>query len=245
MKVFYFCSPTGVKILENLEIKITRPSEFNDPLEFYPYPDISDPPSENDKRRCEAFHKTGAEFFHFLCFSRNFKNPRMWAQYATNHSGLMFELDLQQPPFRQFREGNGGLVVVNYRKKKRVPLSVCLKSGSERFKMISSRKGRAWEGEEEVRLMIPRGLDEDGLIQTRELIFGERLLTLLKVTEKSIVSVTTGLRASEDLSYTVKRLLETRFTNASLYRARCHLSGFTMVRELVNLTRRPKVRRNR
>ena len=163
----------------------------------------------------------------------------MWANYAVNHSGLMIELDLQKAPFRQFRKSNGGLIEVNYKKRKRVALSECAKQGTARFIAIASRKGRSWEGEEEVRLMIPRGMDENGLLKIREAIFGERLITLLKITESSIVSVTTGLRASEDLKYAVKRLLETRFTKTTLFQARCHLSGFTMVREQIKLLRRP------
>jgi hypothetical protein len=162
----------------------------------------------------------------------------MWAHYAVNHTGLMFELDLSKTPFRQFRKSNGGLIEVNYRRRRRVPLSECRTQGTERFIKIASRKGRAWEGEEEIRLMFPRGLEENVQLKIREAVVEEKLITLLKITELCIVSVTTGLRASENLKYAIKKILETRFTKTKLFQAKCHIYGFTMVREPVSLLRK-------
>lgn len=233
MKAFHFCSPSGIKILENLEVKITRPSEFNDPLEFYPYPDGPGPASEMDKKSCEAFHLTGAQFFHFICFCRNFENPRMWAQYASNHTGLMVEFDLGKKPFDQFTIENGGLIEVKYDNPKRVPLSECRVQSPERFKKIASRKGSHWKEEEEIRIVVPRHLITSKAVDVRETVVGERTLTLWRILEECILSVTLGLRASEDLKYSAQRLIEQHHRSVKLFHAKCHVTEFSMVREPV------------
>ena len=237
MNVFYFCSPAGVKVLEDLEVKITRPAEFNDPFEFLPRPNGSKRFSDEEAKMCESFHLTGAQFFHYLCFCRGYQNPRMWAQYAADHHGLVIEFDLGKEPFSNFTIENGGLLEVHYDKNERVPISECQVRDSERFKKISSRKGSAWKDEEEFRIMIPRYLVEQNVLQIRETIVGERVLTLWQITEGSIVSVTLGLRASADLRYTVKRLLEMKLKDVKLYEARCHNSEFTMERRPLSLLR--------
>jgi len=41
--VYKYCGANGLKILRNLELKVTPPNQFNDPFEFTPKMDYSDP----------------------------------------------------------------------------------------------------------------------------------------------------------------------------------------------------------
>ena len=132
MKAFYYCNLNGLKILENLEIKITAPTEFNDPFEFYTYPDISNP-TYDDFRRNDAFQKASDGMFYFVCFSENSENPRMWSQYADNHRGLMFEFDLSKTPFSEFTLEGRNLIRVDYTSDKRVPLSMFKENPMDMF----------------------------------------------------------------------------------------------------------------
>lgn len=235
MKVFYFCTPIGVKILENLEIKVTRPTELNDPFEFLPYADGHTGDKETEKKNCDAFYKTAGETFLFLSFCQDFKCPRMWAQYAKDHSGLMFEFDLEETPFLEVAKSTNGFLRVDY-VSKRVPWSECDNMDTEAFKKVSSRKGYAWSAEEEIRLMIrrhPDGRTIPSSLGLKDIVTDGKSVTLLPLTEACIASVTFGLRTSDDLKSAVRRLLENRFSKAKLFQAKHHDSDFTMTREPV------------
>ena len=228
MNVFYYCTSSGLTIIENLEIKITPPSELNDPFEFYPYPDTENPTIE-DYEQADNFHHASYGMFYFVCFSKNSENPRMWSQYANNHKGMMIEFDLTKAPFCEFSEKDYNLIEVYY-DQKRIPISMLNKNPIQMFYKLAKRKGKYWEQEEEVRLMIADCWIDGKKLKSKEFVQGENLIKTLELSKESIVSVTLGIRRTDELIRSVRRLLKTKLPTVKLYQAYRNHSGFSVDR---------------
>jgi hypothetical protein len=227
MKLFYYCGVGGLKILENLEIKITSPNEFNDPFEFYPSPTGE---QLEEYEYCDAFHNASFGMVYFLCLSRDPSNPRMWAQYSDNHKGLLFEFDMTQEPFCQFTYENKNLIKVDYSKEERIPFSEFKDDPKAMFHKLAERKGKYWEQEQEIRLFLIKDWIDGEKIIVKNMVIGESIISLMKLTKESIVSVTVGLRASDMLVRSTKRLIEMNVPDAILYQAYRSKKGFNILR---------------
>lgn len=227
MKLFYYCGVGGLKILENLEIKITAPNEFNDPFEFYP---SSIGETLEEYEYCDAFHNASFGMVYFLCLSRDPSNPRMWAQYSDNHKGLLFEFDMTKEPFCQFTYENKNLIEVDYSKEERVPISEWKDDPIAMFYNLAGRKGKFWEQEQEIRLFLIKDWIDGEKIIVKNMVIGESIISLMKLTKESIVSVTVGLRASDMLLRSTKRLIEMNAPHALLYQAYRSKTGFNILR---------------
>lgn len=116
----------GLDAIYNLELKLTPPNEFNDPLEFTPRLAKTDAewagaywrflkngmkalPMEEFKRsgfKAQLDAKINPEFsdivsknFCVLCLSAEAGLEGQWAHYSASHTGLALELDVEAEPF--------------------------------------------------------------------------------------------------------------------------------------------------
>ncbi|MBI3884321.1 MAG: DUF2971 domain-containing protein [Opitutae bacterium] len=113
-----------------MELKITPPNEFDDPIEFTPR--LADSAREQ-AAVCRRIHRCGvslseatiaeaklqliagapkaareiwSKYLVVLCLSEKPDIPTQWSLYADKHTGLALELDTAMPPFSAFRLPN-------------------------------------------------------------------------------------------------------------------------------------------
>jgi hypothetical protein len=118
----------GLDAIANLELRITPPNEFNDPLEFTPHFVATDEcdyraayqlvrrdlllasvPYDHFRQRfsierngklIQSIWQHGASrFFRVLCLSSDPASVPMWAHYSAYHTGLVLGLKLDARPF--------------------------------------------------------------------------------------------------------------------------------------------------
>jgi hypothetical protein len=128
---YKYCGPTGIAILQHLELKVTPPDEFNDLFEFLPsficsneqayyalcrkrnpelrnnwidfYRTIADIPEI--LRRLENNHlRTISKTLGVLCMSKRADSLQMWGHYAKSHKGFVIGFDTSADIFQGLRD---------------------------------------------------------------------------------------------------------------------------------------------
>lgn len=171
----YVSCDVAMKIL-NGKIRMTQPSEFNDPfelaVELYVSPDIKDTvynfqfdilspreslgsnmlPDDFESDFCHdiAIRKIREELdksIGILCLSKRNNSHLMWAHYANNYSGVVLEFDKEHEFFE-------GLMDVEYREK-RLKINFDYFINREKEIPLSALfvKPKVWEYENEVRIV--------------------------------------------------------------------------------------------
>lgn len=225
MSVFYFCDYKGINILKNLEIKLSLPSELNDPFDSFPY----------DENGCitdfENHQRASGGMIFYLSMCRTYKNPRMWSHYASNHSGLMIEFDENAEPFKAFKDAEDRMFDVDYDTNKRVPMKLLQKDPSKYFHELAKRKGSDWKEEKEVRFYLASCWKDEMNLSIHDIIVDDKLITLMKISKESIVSVTYGFKASANLRDTILRLVRELNSNILIYEALPYGDSFNIMRK--------------
>ena len=91
MRVYKFlCAHFGLKTLSEKLLKISTLDDLNDPFELLPY-EMSDPNMRKAMR--DAIKEWGANHG-VICFSKDWKDPVMWAHYSDKHKGLCFGFEI-------------------------------------------------------------------------------------------------------------------------------------------------------
>ena len=187
MGLFYFCNYKGINILKNLEIKLSLPMELNDPFEFYPY-------DENDSTdHFEIYQKAGYGLVYYLSMCSDYKNPRVWSNYADNHNGFMIEFDTDSEPFNKFKS-NGKMFDIDYETNERVHVSLLNEDQNSYFCELAKRKGSDWKEEKEVRFFLASCWIQEMGLSIRDTIINNKIIFLMKISKESILSVTYGYR---------------------------------------------------
>lgn len=171
----YVSCDVAMKIL-NGKIRMTQPSEFNDPfelaVELYVSPDIKDTvynfqfdilspreslgsnmlPDDFESDFCHdiAIREIREELdksIGILCLSKRNNSHLMWAHYANNYSGVVLEFDKEHEFFE-------GLMDVEYREK-RLKINFDYFINREKEIPLSALfvKPKVWEYENEVRIV--------------------------------------------------------------------------------------------
>jgi hypothetical protein len=109
--LYKYCSPERIDIVENLQIRFSRPSEFNDTFDSYHLiPAAAGQPAKAERLRLRA--RLGV-----LCLTERSDNQLMWVNYAKDHTGFVIGFDARSA---FFGEDERLLRKVQYRKKPRV-----------------------------------------------------------------------------------------------------------------------------
>lgn len=165
----------GLETLKNGTLKLTPPSEFNDPFEMYPTfaVDIGHVFSESRaagkiprelsfedfkgktdlraiNRAAQEEHRRGMnETLGAVCFSRKPNSPAMWAYYGQHHTGIVIGFDADHRDFPpQYRNM---LCKVRYEKQR--PRVTDLNSPDDLYHFYT--KSREWRHEGEIRILMP------------------------------------------------------------------------------------------
>jgi len=103
--LYKYFPPERISVLENLEIRFSRPSEFNDAFDtHYLVPTSQGSPAIRERMRLK--NKIG-----IFCLTERADNHLMWVHYAQNHTGFVLGFNASAS---FFRENNRVLGKVNY-----------------------------------------------------------------------------------------------------------------------------------
>ena len=79
----------ALKVLEEMRLKVSTPSELNDIYDFSPR--TTPPQSEESTWSCDSADKLVKEMqtnYGLLCFSTSYASPLLWGHYARGATGL-------------------------------------------------------------------------------------------------------------------------------------------------------------
>jgi hypothetical protein len=173
MRLYYYTSPDyALENLERKQLKVSRVSRCNDPFELASF-------SQKNRTLRAQFREWITSMdkrYGLLCFCEIWRNPVMWAHYASNHSGVCYGFDVQVDK----------LIKVDY-VEDRIVASIDLSTvpliiaGHTAVKLISTKFSH-WSYEQEFRILIDIASksNNDGLIfetfsssmQLREVLIG-------------------------------------------------------------------------
>ncbi len=81
--LYRYFSPERIDVLENMELRFSRPSEFNDTFDTH-YLVPRDQSTKRSLERVRLRAKLG-----ILCLTEQSNNHLMWVNYARNHTGFV------------------------------------------------------------------------------------------------------------------------------------------------------------
>lgn len=174
MRVYYYTAEQyALSNIINERIKISLLDELNDPFELLGM-DLSD---KEFRKAFKAGRDAAAKECGIISFSRDWKNPLLWAHYGDKHKGICLGFDVDDVH----------IVKVDYLPEM-MTAEVDLKKefgGLNRdiVRKLLCSKYRGWEYEDEVRVLVPlaeqdpTGLffsDFKGNLELKEVILGPR-----------------------------------------------------------------------
>ncbi len=136
-------------------LKVSKPSEVNDPFEFCPFSFTSRLERHTWKKAMQGPESEAG----FISFSKSWESPSLWGNYADNHRGacLEFEVPVEMNNPRGCDEA---LIQVNYTEEMRAFNSEALRDPSiiaKELRHAVSTKSSHWAYEEEWRLLVDLG----------------------------------------------------------------------------------------
>lgn len=201
MRLYHFIDKShGLDDLRKRRLKIARIHQLNDPFEFLGV-DLTEPFFRKalEKSKWDLSQTNG-----LLCFSLNWSNPVLWGHYADKHRGLCLGFDLPD-------DLPEGITYVPNRmpQPKRVDETFTRK--------LLFTKFDHWRYEEEYRLYVSLGIDEDGFFFSE---FGGNLIL-----RQVIVGSESDLTRHE-----LESAIGDQSANVSIIKARSDYRKFSMVR---------------
>lgn len=168
----------------------------------------------------ETFISSTASTKGILCLSKVKNHPLMWAHYAIDHTGVMLEIDMNQPIFEHTKKSI--IKDVNYvnqipRFTKNTILGLNDKifpeENDQMLELHAFTKSDHWRYEEEVRIMSPKDRP------------GKNIYTINK---KFIKSIYLGLKTSEENRREIIRQARTNFSHAHIYETLLRKDSYEM-----------------
>lgn len=93
--LYKYCPPERIDIIENLQIRFSPPSEFNDAFDTYHL--LAQPaPMSAKLGRSTLRNRLGV-----LCLAERADNHLMWVNYAKNHTGFVLGFEACAPFFQE------------------------------------------------------------------------------------------------------------------------------------------------
>ena len=158
--LYRYFSPERIDVLESMELRFSRPSEFNDTFDTH-YLVPRDQSTKRSLERVRLRAKLG-----ILCLTEQSNNHLMWVNYACNHTGFVIGFDANAP---FFAEDGRRLDHVQYRK---LPDVVAAGGVDACFRKSDVWKyEREWRCVREFKKSEPRNVCVDSDV-IREIIFG-------------------------------------------------------------------------
>lgn len=157
----------------------------------------------------ETFIRSTASTKGILCLSKVKNHPLMWAHYAIDHTGVMFEIDMNQPIFEHAKKSI--IKDVNY--VNQIPRftrdtilglndKIFPEENDQMVELHAFTKSDHWSYEEEVRIMSPKDRP------------GKNIYTINK---KFIKSIYLGLKTSEENRRAIINQTKINFPHAHVY----------------------------
>jgi hypothetical protein len=245
--------------LTDENLMFSKPSDLNDPFEFLPSLKWLCHRNENGIQFClgeDQFFESKDENFpgEIVTFSaqdwrekieRDWfvtslttkpKDPRMWAQYAKNHTGLCLTLNLNHPDWAN-RNPKESIYRVTNDSPLRVDISVLSDTMNshtgELIKKITSTKGRSWEHEEEYRWLLRDDPSSPLAPKEKRLIDG-KLRAFIPLPPSCISKVTLGYRSSTSLQKAIIEVRKLKGANWTISKAKLSLDSFEFDEEVIN-----------
>ena len=166
----YSSSANGIKILSDLEIKITPPLDFNDPFDCNPSfgnpldPSVLADPDDRHEQIAREYTDARAHLFGALCLSAPEERyePLLWAYYADSHQGIRIGIDTAAllrhlEACRHLDKNHPEFVPVNYTKTRPNITPTTIDDDYHLSTMLfgaSIAKSDAWKHEQEWRLIL-------------------------------------------------------------------------------------------
>ena len=162
-------------ILCNLRFHAASFFELNDPMEgLFTYP------ADTKKEYIDAIVQ-GKKKLRICSFSKDPKNPLLWAHYANGFKGVCIEVDLQNPRCEDYE-----IVTVEYSTRRNHFSNDARQLVDEMPRKFLSKKSNAWKYEREVRILSKGEYVQDG-ITIKSVQLGLRTPDVLK---KAIARIT-------------------------------------------------------
>ena len=222
---YYYATEGVLGALWSNEIKISAPCDFNDPMEFLP---ATGKLTEENRKICLAWQASSRNNIYVLCLSARKNNPRMWAQYGGNHTGIMLTVDFSKGLYSDWKKV-GLLGPVDYSKRERYLLNVGDSPNVDDLRALLYRKGKDWEHEEEWRLVIPETALK-ALGGHYGMLSGQ-VAAFLPLPDENISTVTVGHRSSATLFDSVLKIREIRNAAWRVCKAKLSDTEFTLVED--------------
>lgn len=162
----------------------------------------------------QSFPEKFSRHWRIVCASLVDDSILMWSHYTDNHTGVVLELDTEEPPFSQI--GNDSILTVMYseRKPDYAHFDYGNGFGEEMFR-IAATKAIDWAYEKEVRIVVAANALRDRLY--------------LRLTAACIKGVRLGCRASPETQVVVlKTLAQAQFQHVRVARAELHPSQYAL-----------------
>ena len=240
-KLVYYGTEDLIHALWNEEIKVTSPSDFNDPFEFLPaFPKNSEEAFGIDAQYCMDLQQASDGRFYALCLSRKANDVRMWAQYGGNHTGIMLTIDFTQLPLKDLHDAKY-VLNVDYDKPTRHQLDwQAVKKGTgltlEDTKALLSKKGSDWSHERETRVLLSssmfEGANNTGL-HGRFGMWQNRAAAFLQVPTSCITNVTLGMRSPISLFSAVQKIRDVKAARWAISKAKYSPDTFELREDVI------------
>ncbi|MCU1310959.1 MAG: hypothetical protein JWO20_2084 [Candidatus Angelobacter sp.] len=152
MRIYKFLDAQfGIKSLSEKRLKISRLHDLNDPFELIPY-DLS---NRRDRFALQQSRQALARNHGMLCFSKDWKDPVLWAHYSDKHRGVCIGFEIPDDlkickPVKYVSE--------------RLPFPKMLTLDDiDEGERILFTKYDNWKYEQEIRFFVGLTEEEDGL----------------------------------------------------------------------------------
>ena len=194
MRVYYYTAEEfGLSNIINERIKISLLDDLNDPFEFLGI-DLSD---KKFRKAFKAGRDHAAKTTGIIYFSKDWKNPLMWAHYGDKHKGVCLGFDIADEHVQE---------VTYFPERVTADFDMDKKYGglTEDIVMnLFSTKYIDWEYENEVRVIVPLEekdpsgfyfTDFEGNLELKEVILGPRSNLEIQKVARHLCSYETSVK---------------------------------------------------
>lgn len=251
--LFKYCDEGVLAGLDSETMMFSKPLDLNDPYEFLPAlgwlfgqgkhqrgrrlflrclgyrPSKEVPGCIVADRANHWIRKVSGDWF-VTSLSGADHNPRMWAQYGGNHTGIKLTLKLP-------KKAKDNLFKVDYKQSSRVDISKITdpnlsdQEKGELMRNLATRKGKDWEHETEFRWIIkPEKVPESF---TR--LLNGKMKAFIPFSDDWIQRVTVGYRSSESLLTSLFEIRKKRNAQWEVAKEKLSLNSFQFEDELLQI----------
>lgn len=217
MILYKYCDERGIDLLKNARIKISDPSNINDPFEFLPQAEDG---IDDLEPILDDLYEYQTKNYRILSLTKCQCNIVMWGHYCNKHKGILYKIDTKHLP-----DVESSLVEVNYAKDRpRIDFKALLKAFKDKdtreleknLRLITYTKFEDWQYEQEVRAIVSYDHETN--------------YDYINMPANTILEVVLGMYAMWETQTLVEVLLrEPRFDHVKLKKAEMDREKYSMV----------------